>query len=99
MGDNRSKSDIKSSCDPITEIDDVDRVYYDSPYCKWDTDTNQCKFDDSDKANPCGLIAKSAFNDTFTLLKPNGDSVKIHQHGINWDVDRDDKFDKNDDEK
>jgi hypothetical protein len=29
--------------------------------------------DDNDPATPCGLVAKSVFNDTFTLVKVDGD--------------------------
>lgn len=42
-------------------------------------------------ANPCGLVAKSFFNDSFTML--NGtDPVDINEKGIAWQSDIDYKF-------
>ena len=35
-------------------------------------------------ANPCGLIAKSIFNDTYTLAYSNGTSVYLNKSGIAW---------------
>ena len=52
MGDHRSKSDVKSSCDPITTIGNLGL-------------NTSLTFDGDHVANPCGLIAKSYFNDTF----------------------------------
>jgi len=41
---------------------------------------------------PCGLIAKSMFNDTFELLYPNGQLVPMKKEGIAWDSDLNKKF-------
>jgi len=49
----------------------------------------------SDKNNfflPCGLIAKSYFNDTFTLRSPNNNLVPLKKKGIAWSSDLDHKF-------
>ena len=35
-------------------------------------------------ATPCGLIAKSFFNDTFILRKENGNTVDILENNIAW---------------
>lgn len=43
-------------------------------------------------ANPCGLIAKSLFNDTYAMTDPNSDSVSISQTGISWPNDQGKKF-------
>jgi len=41
---------------------------------------------------PCGLIARSFFNDTFQLLYPNKTFVPLQKEGIAWDSDIDHKF-------
>jgi LEM3 (ligand-effect modulator 3) family / CDC50 family len=40
---------------------------------------------------PCGLVAKSFFNDTYTLKGPNG-SIPINDKGIAWESDKEYKF-------
>ncbi|KAE9554122.1 hypothetical protein FO519_002659 [Halicephalobus sp. NKZ332] len=61
--------------------------------------TSEC--DPYDKVNtstgvkpiaPCGAIANSMFNDSFTLLDQNGVPVSWTYSGIFWDVDKDRKF-------
>jgi len=39
-------------------------------------------------AYPCGLIAKSMFNDSYSLTDPNGKSIPINEKGIAWEDDR-----------
>lgn len=41
---------------------------------------------------PCGLIARSMFNDTFTLFKSDGTPIPLRKNGIAWESDRDKKF-------
>jgi hypothetical protein len=87
MGHSRSKSDVESNCQPIVTMNDLE-LEVDIPY------TN------GQVASPCGLIAKSYFNDTFSLLKPHShEVVNIHQDDIAWSVERDDKFIHQDDWK
>ena len=43
-------------------------------------------------ASPCGLIAKSFFNDTFSMMRPNGTPVIINETGISWPNDKGKKF-------
>ena len=38
-------------------------------------------------AHPCGIAARSVFNDTFTLTKPDGSNVNISAKGIAWEDD------------
>jgi len=52
------------------------------------------QFDENDKnlpAIPCGLVAKSFFNDTYTLIGPNG-KVDILETNIAWESDKQYKF-------
>lgn len=43
-------------------------------------------------ATPCGLIAKSVFNDTFQLQDEKGKEIKISETGIAWASDLKYKF-------
>lgn len=43
-------------------------------------------------ANPCGLIAKSLFNDTYNLTTPDGKSVFINETNIAWEADKEMKY-------
>ncbi|KAK8608198.1 hypothetical protein V6N13_023628 [Hibiscus sabdariffa] len=43
---------------------------------------------------PCGLIAWSLFNDTFTFIRGKGE-LKVNRTNIAWKSDRDHKFGKN----
>ncbi len=43
-------------------------------------------------ANPCGLIAKSLFNDNFTLADSSGNSLFINEKDIAWQADKDLKY-------
>ena len=73
-----SDSDL-SECDPVTEVEDLD----------WDEKILQAsQFDKDDKANPCGLIAKSYFQDRFSFDgKP-----EIKETGIAWPSDKEGKY-------
>ena len=35
-------------------------------------------------ASPCGTIAYTLFNDTFSLVSPSGISLAINKDGISW---------------
>lgn len=43
-------------------------------------------------AMPCGLVAKSVFNDTFELKDEKGKTIKIEENGIAWKSDLEFKF-------
>jgi hypothetical protein len=56
-------------------------------------------FDEDDDANPCGLVAKTIFNDTFTLTDSGGSVVKIDDDDLTWSFDRDIRFNDHDDKQ
>ncbi|CAH2053879.1 unnamed protein product [Thlaspi arvense] len=68
-------------------------------------DENQisaCKPEDDANGQPivpCGLIAWSLFNDTYTLTKDSqnltGQNLTVNKNGIAWESDREHKFGKN----
>ena len=78
-GDDLATGDI-NSCSPVISMRDLGM----SPvYAK----ANATLTPDS-AANPCGLIAKSFFNDTYALYGPdNKTRVNITEDGISWDSD------------
>ncbi|XP_027100987.1 ALA-interacting subunit 3-like [Coffea arabica] len=62
-----------------------------------ENDTSACKPEDK-TANglpivPCGLIAWSLFNDTYSFSR-NNQNLSVNKHGISWKSDRDHKFGK-----
>lgn len=40
-----------------------------------------------DVAIPCGMIAKTIFNDTYVLYSPSGSEIPISSNGIAWPTD------------
>ncbi|KAL3503769.1 hypothetical protein ACH5RR_038218 [Cinchona calisaya] len=59
-------------------------------------DTSACKPEDSSGGLPivpCGLIAWSLFNDTYSFSR-NNQNLTVNKHGISWKSDRDHKFGK-----
>lgn len=88
MGKDLSKSDLEI-CEPVITMDDLGRFA---------EDREASELGDDDIANPCGLIAKSLFNDTYFMINPSGNNVTIHEDGIAWDSDVDRKFSRMDDD-
>jgi len=86
-GKDMSKGDL-ADCDPVISMGDLGRRREDMQ--------GGWTLDDSEPANPCGLIAKSIFNDTFEL-HVNNTRVTILEHGIAWPSDKDRKFKRTDD--
>ena len=66
-------------CDPIIKVGDL-----------WEnqrTNKNGVRLSNEDPAIPCGLVAKSYFNDTFELWKVNSEGeekVPIKEDSIAW---------------
>lgn len=70
-GDDRSKSDVRPYCEPVLTMEDLGRLPSEILESAANLTTN-------DVANPCGLIAKTLFNDTFTLEGPDGNFIELH---------------------
>jgi len=78
---NRGEINVDNSYPPkcdgankIIEIFDNDSSKYKNPW--------NHTFDPTDYANPCGLWAKSFFNDSFILLDPQNNTVQVNESGI-----------------
>jgi hypothetical protein len=86
-------SDITSDCDPIITVDELGKF----------TTVSGVNLTSGSPANPCGLVAKSFFNDSFNLYVGNAITVAqvynniklnktINDVGIAWDSDKEYKF-------
>ena len=71
-----------SDCSPITSNSDVSSTLY---------NLNNVKLSSGGDANPCGLIAKYMFSDSFTLYK-SSNKIAIDETEISQYVDRNYKF-------
>jgi hypothetical protein len=69
-------------CEPIITNADLGFEY----------SVNGKKLDPDAPANPCGLVARSYFNDTYAVKDPKGSEVKIAFDDVAWDSDKNDKF-------
>lgn len=79
-GKKLEENDIKNDCDPIILNMDI----YEGV-----KSINNTKLDGNKVAHPCGLIAKSFFNDTFSIKKREGDEgISINGKNIAWETDK-----------
>ena len=83
MGNNLSVDQL-DDCDPIKRNKDIGREFaYD----------NLTPLEPDDPAFPCGLVAKSVFNDTFSLSRVGESTpIKINEDNIAWKSDVEYKF-------
>ena len=86
-GQYRSVSELEE-CNPIIEIQQLWKDQRVSVSGK--------QLNDSDPAIPCGLVAKSFFNDTYKLYKKDSNGIRqevdINQSGIAWKTDVEQRF-------
>lgn len=94
---NYKKVDELTDCDPIIKVADLwENQKY--PYDQKDKAlADRKQLDAEDPAIPCGLVAKSFFNDTFELFKKNPDGgedtkITIKEDQIAWTSDKQYKF-------
>lgn len=92
MGNYKTVDEIQSSCDPIVYNANLTVEY------AYDGTT---KLVADQPANPCGLVAKSVFTDTYTLMPGVGidydNQILIDQTNIAWESDVNHKFKNCDD--
>src|SRR5690606_19775556 len=82
LGEVLNAATVETDCEPIVTIKDLGRNL---------AADGKTILKDTDVANPCGLIAKSFFNDTYSITY-NNEEVKINSTGIAWDADKSLKF-------
>ncbi|CAG9318710.1 unnamed protein product [Blepharisma stoltei] len=74
-----------AKCSPIKKVKDLD--------LKRDVSWKNTPLSESQDANPCGLVAKSVFNDTYALYySENTTRINISEKDIAWKSDRDYMF-------
>jgi hypothetical protein len=80
-GKNLTTDDISTDCEPILKMKDIGiyKTYVGNPLSSNDT------------ANPCGLIAKSFFNDTYDFFI-NDRNIPINETDIAWDSDKNNRY-------
>ena len=77
-----TEDDIKDDCDPIILNKDI--------YEGVNSSDGLTTLDPDGVAHPCGLIAKSFFNDTYEIKRQGGnEEITINPNGIAWSVDKD----------
>jgi hypothetical protein len=76
-GQELSISGISLDCDPIITIGDLG----------FNKTIGGLELNDTAIASPCGLIARSLFNDTYNLTD-NGTFLSINESNITWDSDK-----------
>lgn len=84
LGSILSVAQLNSSgeCDPVVTMGDMGKTHaVDGTPLSPDT-----------VANPCGLIAKSLFNDTYSLADSNGVSLFLNSSEVSWAADRSLKY-------
>eukprot|EP00349_Pseudokeronopsis_sp_Brazil_P009852 CAMPEP_0202978080 /NCGR_PEP_ID=MMETSP1396-20130829/84631_1 /ASSEMBLY_ACC=CAM_ASM_000872 /TAXON_ID= /ORGANISM="Pseudokeronopsis sp., Strain Brazil" /LENGTH=144 /DNA_ID=CAMNT_0049716949 /DNA_START=232 /DNA_END=666 /DNA_ORIENTATION=+ len=74
------------SCDPITNMSMIGDEEL------WVTFDGSHNLSAKTAANPCGLIAKYIFTDSFTLVGPDGNNIVINEKDIAHEVDKKYKF-------
>ena len=86
--------DLQNTCDPIIKVGDLWTNQQFS--LKKDEGGNAIALNVEDPATPCGLVAKSFFNDTFRLYRQDNDGKKVEieiiQRNIAWSSDIQYKF-------
>jgi hypothetical protein len=89
-GDVLTADQIEADCDPVFKNKHLNVKY---AYFK-DSNNNPVLLDPEAAANPCGLIAKSLFNDTYNLTASTSETpLFINETGIAWQSDIDLKYD------
>ena len=79
-----SVDQLGGECDPILTVADIGEIVY---------SVSGKRLNSSLPAIPCGLIAKSFFNDDYTLYANDQNrTINITQTGIAWSADKQYKF-------
>ena len=77
-----SDKTLKDDCDPVVTNSEMGKT----------KNILQGTLNPDEIAVPCGLIAKSYFNDNFSLYDSNGNIIKINQNNIAFKADKENHF-------
>ncbi|CAK82795.1 unnamed protein product (macronuclear) [Paramecium tetraurelia] len=89
-GEEISLSDAEKYCDPIIYNKDLEEWQQNVYVTEQNTQIIKERNPD-DIASPCGLVAKSFFNDTYELSL-SGKKIDLNQTGISWPNDKGKKY-------
>ena len=67
-----------------SELSDCDPIRYNRDLTNGTLNLNNETLDGNLPAVPCGLVAKSFFNDKYEIFKQNGEKVTIDEKNIAW---------------
>lgn len=82
MGNERTKDDVQKSCFPIVTMKELGR-------------NDSLPLDSSDVANPCGLLPRAMFNDSFALYQLDTNTeIRIEETEIAWSSDLRQKYER-----
>lgn len=85
----RSPAQLRGTYDPdIDKVADCAPVYRMKHLFEYQRkNVNGDALKPDDVAVPCGMLAKSFFNDTYKMKYSNGTKVNINENGIAWSAD------------
>ena len=89
----RSNEQLMGNYLDTSQLDDCDPIKTNKDVGKITAYDGVTKLEEDDPAYPCGLVAKSFFNDTFELV-PDGETekIEIYSDNIAWKSDVEYKF-------
>lgn len=88
----RSFNQLKGDYLTVDKLADCDPIKKNSDVGKTTAFDGKTPLKADDPAIPCGLVAKSFFNDTYTLSSDRLTDIPINQKNIAWESDREYKF-------
>lgn len=86
-----STSQMRGNDLDASSVSDCDPVIYNANLSQWQKSAIK-NYNDSAVAIPCGAAARAYFNDTFSLIAPNGTLYEFSSNGIAWSDDKNYKF-------
>ena len=78
--------EAENDCGPVVRNKDID-----PNLLSWES---KIKLNPDKIASPCGIVAKSIFNDTFSLITDDGVPIEIDESNLSFEGDAKKKYKK-----